>query len=116
MSVSAKKISGKGSDNFLKISIKDTGVDIAPERLKELFKISKNHSTKGMNGEPGTGFGLIHCNEFVIKSGDEIYINTESEKGSFFFSFTLPNRKTEISFSSHHLQNSFRFNDFICIK
>lgn len=92
VSVSAKQISINGLNSFLEISIKDTGVGIAPEKIEDLFDISKKQSTKGTNGESGTGLGLMLCKEFVEKCRGEIRVTSRLGIGCVF-SFTVPNLK-----------------------
>jgi len=82
--ISFKKIS-----NYCHISAKDSGVGISPQNLKNLFQIDKNISTKGTNGETGTGLGLILCKEFVERNKGEIFIESKENVGSKF-TFTLP--------------------------
>ncbi|WP_430815491.1 two-component regulator propeller domain-containing protein [Carboxylicivirga sp. RSCT41] len=76
------------SDGMLKISIRDTGVGIAPEDQDRLFCIDKKLKTDGTEGEKGTGLGLIICKEFAEKNGGEIGVVSESGKGSEFW-FTV---------------------------
>ena len=82
-------ISAKDDGKFLVLSISDTGVGIDPEDLHRLFQFEEFHTTTGTAGEPGTGLGLIICQEFIKKHGGEITIKSELEKGSTF-TFTLP--------------------------
>ena len=70
------------------ISVKDTGIGIAPERIKDLFKFHKNESTFGTNGEKGTGLGLILVKEFIEKNQGKLNVESELGKGSTF-RFTL---------------------------
>jgi len=79
----------KGKENFIKITIKDTGIGISKEKQLTLFDIGENNSTLGTNNEKGTGLGLILCYEFVKKHGGEIWVESEEGKGSEF-NFTLP--------------------------
>jgi len=74
---------------FLKITISDTGVGIAPEKLESLFQLNVNHSTKGTADETGTGLGLILSAEFIKINKGQLQIVSEINKGSSF-SFTLP--------------------------
>ena len=76
-------------DNFAHIDIIDTGVGMAPQTAEKLFSLSDNVTTSGTNGEKGTGLGLLLCKELVERSGGEISIESELDKGSTF-SFTLP--------------------------
>jgi two-component system sensor histidine kinase/response regulator len=71
------------------VSIGDTGVGMDRERLEQLFHPGSQRSSKGTNGESGTGLGLILCKEFVEKNGGEIWAQSSVGKGSTF-SFALP--------------------------
>lgn len=76
-------------ESFVRVSIIDTGVGISEEKVKYLFHIDKNNSTKGTDNESGTGLGLILCAEFIAINKGNIYVESEVDKGSTF-SFTLP--------------------------
>jgi len=71
------------------VSIQDTGVGIPEGVIGKLFLMSENVGTKGTEGEPSTGLGLLLCKEFIEKNGGEIYVESEEGKGSKF-SFTVP--------------------------
>lgn len=73
----------------LLVSVKDTGVGIAPVRLGELFALDSNFSTRGTEQEAGTGLGLILCREFVEKNHGKIWAESAVDEGSTFY-FTLP--------------------------
>ena len=77
------------NNNYVEISIADTGVGISKNKISELFRIDKNSSTQGTANEKGTGLGLILCKEFVEKQGGEIWVESELGKRSVF-KFTLP--------------------------
>jgi signal transduction histidine kinase len=82
-------LSTKKIEDFLEISITDTGVGIDPLKLNRIFKIDSKFSCLGTEKEKGTGLGLILCKEFVEKQGGKIWIESELGKGSTF-TFTLP--------------------------
>jgi signal transduction histidine kinase len=83
-------ISARECANDVEVTIADTGLGIEEKRLKEIFRIdAHSKSTRGTDGEIGTGLGLILCKEFVEKNGGEIWVETELGKGSVF-KFTLP--------------------------
>jgi signal transduction histidine kinase len=69
--------------------VSDTGIGISSEKINMLFEIDKSVSTKGTEGEKGTGLGLLLCKEFVEKNGGTIWAESEIGKGTDFY-FTLP--------------------------
>lgn len=79
----------KENQEFVKISIEDSGIGISKERLSKLFSIDENISTTGTENEKGTGLGLILCKEFTTKMGGDIFVESEEGKGSCFH-ITLP--------------------------
>ena len=76
-------------DNEIQVSITDTGVGIEQDRLKNLFDIDIDTSTKGTQRESGTGLGLILCKEFIDKHNGSILVKSTEGKGSTFM-FSLP--------------------------
>ena len=87
--IEAGIITDKDNKSFAEISVSDNGVGMPPEKQDQLFKITKNISTKGTKGEQGTGLGLVLCKEFIEKHEGIIRVESEIEKGSKFI-FTLP--------------------------
>ena len=81
-------ISSETRNNHVEISVKDTGVGMSKDVLENLFRIDKHHSTLGTSQEKGTGLGLIICKELIEKNEGEIWIESETNKGSKF-TFTL---------------------------
>ena len=69
---------------FCILSIKDNGIGIPAEKMKNLFSIDTAHKTKGTDQEPGTGLGLILCKEFIGKHGGRLEVESEVGKGSEF--------------------------------
>ncbi len=82
-------ISSNLKDNFIELSVKDNGVGMEPNVVKNLFNLESNVSKPGTCGEKGTGLGLILVKEFVEKQGGKIWLESEVGEGSVF-SFTLP--------------------------
>ena len=79
---------GRALSQKQQIYVKDSGIGIPKEKQGQLFEISENISTKGTEGEAGTGLGLILCKEFVAYHGGQIGVESEVGKGSEFI-FTL---------------------------
>ncbi|MFA7420840.1 MAG: HAMP domain-containing sensor histidine kinase [Melioribacteraceae bacterium] len=66
------------------ISVIDNGIGISETRRKELFSIESNSSTRGTEGEAGTGLGLILCKEIMDRHSGKIMAVSEEGKGSTF--------------------------------
>lgn len=77
-------IKASKKDEFIYVTVFDTGVGIQKENLDKIFKIDSSISTQGTDDETGTGLGLILSREFVEKNRGEISVNSEEEKGSEF--------------------------------
>jgi two-component system sensor histidine kinase/response regulator len=69
-------------DDFAKISIRDHGVGIAPERLDTLFH--GGETTYGTGGEEGSGLGLQLCADFARKNGGDVMVESTLGEGSTF--------------------------------
>jgi PAS domain S-box-containing protein len=74
---------------FFEFSVRDNGVGIKPENIKELFRIDTKYSSEGTAGEKGTGLGLSLVNEIIEKHGGNIWVESEYGNGSNF-KFILP--------------------------
>jgi two-component system sensor histidine kinase/response regulator len=74
------------------ILIKDTGIGMNSKITDSLFRIGRDTSRPGTEGEPSTGLGLLLCKEFVEKHGGRIRVESEEGKGSTF-NFTIPSKK-----------------------
>jgi signal transduction histidine kinase len=73
----------------VEIAVSDNGIGMSNNILEKLFKIDTCHTTNGTDNEMGTGLGLILCNEFIIRNGGKIVVESEVNKGSTF-RFSLP--------------------------
>ncbi|MFD1188145.1 tetratricopeptide repeat-containing sensor histidine kinase [Pontibacter rugosus] len=81
-------ISGWSESGFTAISVQDTGIGMAPERLEGLFSGS-NTSSRGTANEKGSGLGLHLCKYFVEQNGGSIGASSSPGQGSTF-TFSLP--------------------------
>ncbi len=68
----------------IRIDIEDNGVGMNDNVINNLFKPDKVVSTKGTEGESGTGLGLLIVNEFVKKHNGRIEVKSNVGKGSVF--------------------------------
>jgi signal transduction histidine kinase len=71
-------------DHEVIIAVKDNGVGIKEDQLKDLFRIEKHISTRGTANEGGTGLGLIICKEFVEKNRGRIWAESKASAGTTF--------------------------------
>lgn len=83
------KINSKLSKNQLVIEIEDNGNGIPKEDIKKILNPNEHFSKLGTEKEPGTGLGLVLCQNFVQKNGGTLKIRSEVGKGSTFY-FDLP--------------------------
>lgn len=76
--------------DFAKVSVRDHGVGIAPERLSSIF--NKGETTYGTGGEEGSGLGLQLCQDFATKNGGSCTVESTLGEGSTF-SVLVPLKK-----------------------
>ncbi len=89
------KIYSKTKNDFVEITVEDSGIGLGAEDISKLFRI-EIHATKiGGSKEKGTGLGLILCKDFVHKNGGEIRVESTPGQGSKFI-FTMPSKNQEI--------------------
>ncbi len=77
-------ISEPGEDNLLRVGIRDTGVGISPEKLKELFQ-PFNRLGAEFSGVEGSGIGLVITRQLVDLMKGELEIVSSPGEGSTFW-------------------------------
>jgi PAS domain S-box-containing protein len=82
-------------DEMIRFSVKDNGVGMDENQKTMLFEMNKSFTTPGTTNEKGSGLGMILCKDFIEKHGGEIWVESNSGKGSDFF-FTIPAISKEI--------------------
>jgi len=75
-------ISTERFKNSIRLVVADTGKGIKPEIIDSLFKFETNTSTKGTEGEVGSGFGLVLCKELVNSNKGTIKIESIPRAGT----------------------------------
>ena len=87
---SSIEISLNVDGEFAKVSVRDHGVGIAPERIDSIFK--KGETTYGTGGEEGSGLGLQLCADFARKIDGDVMVESVLGEGSTF-SVLVPLKK-----------------------
>lgn len=78
--------------NGIIISVKDTGVGMIKAVMDRIFHIDSSYSSPDLNGNKGTGLGLVLCKEFAEKHQGSICLESEPGVGTTFH-VTLPKKK-----------------------
>ncbi len=87
-------ITAEAKDQVIKCCVKDSGVGMTNEDAEKLFKLQYKNSSKGTEGETGTGLGLVLCHEFIKKHNGSFSVQSELDHGSTFcFSLPIPDEK-----------------------
>jgi signal transduction histidine kinase len=82
-------VSARTVETHAEISVSDSGIGMSPAKIKNLFSLGKNQSTRGTEDEAGSGLGLIFCEELVVRQNGKIWAESELGKGSRI-KFTTP--------------------------
>lgn len=82
-------ISTKLEKEFWNISVSDSGVGISEEDLVKVLNTEQHFSKEGTEQEAGTGLGLILCQDFIVKNGGTLWVDSTLGKGSTF-TFSVP--------------------------
>jgi signal transduction histidine kinase/AmiR/NasT family two-component response regulator len=68
---------------LLEFSINDTGIGIAPEKAKELFKLHAKINAPIKSDAPSSGVGLSFCNDAILKMNAEWIKDPKKEAQNF---------------------------------
>ncbi len=89
VSLTASASSVNGHSGFVTVSVRDTGVGMDETAKSRLFRLDEHRSTLGTENEPGTGLGLIICQEMVQRNGGKIWVESKPDQGTVM-QFTVP--------------------------
>ncbi len=78
------RIQNFDKNEYIEISITDTGKGMKEEDIGKLFNKSVHFSTSGTNDEKGTGLGLLICKNFIEKNNGYLKVRSSLNKGSEF--------------------------------
>jgi len=95
-------------ENFIEISIKDTGIGIPKGKLEFIFERFAQIDKSTSRHNEGSGIGLALVKSLVEMHGGEISAHSEEGKGSEFI-VTLPNRVVDKQVEENNLNNKAVF-------
>ena len=71
-------------DGFVKVSVKDSGIGMGPEDIKNLFQEFYRVRNSKTSGISGTGLGLATVKRVLGEYNGRINVQSEPDKGSTF--------------------------------
>jgi signal transduction histidine kinase/HAMP domain-containing protein len=84
------------SDDYVLVSVSDTGVGIAPDDFDRIFQQFEQGNLENGRRPNGAGLGLALSKEFVEMHGGHIWVESKIGEGSTFtFSLPLSQKKIE---------------------
>ena len=97
INIDIKQIKKTNSEVFLNFEIEDTGIGIANEGLKTIFKPFVQIDHKSNRQYQGTGLGLSICSHIIKAFDSKMYVESDIGKGTKFY-FDLKTKICEDSF------------------
>lgn len=88
----ASRETSSGSEPMIRISVKDTGIGIAPENQERIFEAFTQADTSTTRQFGGTGLGLAISRQMCNLFGGELMLNSTLHQGSEFY-FDVPFRE-----------------------
>ncbi|WAU72937.1 sensor histidine kinase [Acinetobacter sp. TR11] len=77
-------IQAQNKGTYIEVYVKDTGLGMTQEQIKDLFQPRVKMSFKGTAGEKGAGLGLSLCKRFVDLNHGEISVSSNEGEGTIF--------------------------------
>ena len=78
------------------VSVRDNGLGMTEEQVRQLFEDKALNSSPGTMGERGTGLGLLVSRQFAERSGGRLWAESQEGQGSVFY-FTVRGGKEDES-------------------
>lgn len=75
----------RDADVVLYMAVKDTGIGLTPEQMKNLFNSFQQADTSTTRKFGGTGLGLAICKKIAQLMGGEVGVDSEYDEGSTFW-------------------------------
>lgn len=97
------KLSLRHDDEFITISVQDTGEGIHPDDMIKLFEEFRQGSAGRKKARAGSGLGLAISRQLLDLMGGKIWIESELDKGTTV-SFTLPIYKPDAPAAAPQLE------------
>jgi len=98
----------KEGDDYIKVSVKDSGVGIPKDQVDRLFhKFFRGTNVIKMQTE-GTGLGLFITKNIIVRHGGKIWVETSDGDGTTF-NFTLPAKASLIPKKGTNIAHSIGF-------
>ncbi|ABE53254.1 sensor histidine kinase [Methanococcoides burtonii] len=94
------EIRGEISDDFVHISVKDSGIGISPDDQNKLFTPFFQVDSSNTREYGGTGLGLAIVKKYVEMHGGKVWVESEVGKGSTF-GFRMPTYPESTSSKIH---------------
>ena len=82
-------VSAAKKKDMVVIAVRDTGIGMSEEQVKNLFNKFQQFQARGTEGEKGTGLGLVIAKGIIQAHGGELRVESEENVGSIFY-ISLP--------------------------
>ncbi|VXD10640.1 HAMP domain-containing sensor histidine kinase [Marinoscillum sp. 108] len=89
------KIKAYSAGHLAILEVHDSGVGMTSEQVASLFKMDREHVSRGTRDEAGTGLGLIVSHDFIKLHHGSIKVESTEGSGSMF-RIILPNQVDEV--------------------
>ena len=102
------------SHNFIRVSVKDSGVGIASGYLERLFHESLQVDARRNQGGGGSGYGLLIAKEIVEKHDGSVGVHSAglSQGSTFYFELPLYSVRSDTDRCCRVSKNSNRCNEY----